>query len=84
MKSSNEKTTSEISPEVKMAKSIRKEEMTELGFSFCPKYSVEQLRRINSLQIRKAKYGHRNAIAEICPVRKQLLTKSAFNQEAIL
>jgi hypothetical protein len=73
-----------VSPEVKMAKNIRREKTAELGFSFCPRYSIEQLRRINGLEIRKAKYGHRNAIAGLFPIRKQLLTKSAFNQEAIL
>ena len=55
-----------------------------VGLSHCPTYSVNQLRRINGLQIKKAKYGHRNAIAETYPVRKQFLTKNAFNQEAIL
>jgi len=72
-----------VSREVKTATVTRKETRM-VGLSYCPSYSVKQLRRINGLQIKKAKYGHRNAIAKTFAVREQLLTKNALDQEAIL
>ena len=52
------------------------------GFSLCPHYSHKQLQRINTINIKKNKYGHRNKFY-IYSVRKQILTRNAFNQEAI-
>jgi hypothetical protein len=55
-----------------------------IGFSLCPFYSLKQLQRINTVFIKKTKYGHKNKIVNIFSVRKQVLTRNAFNQEAIL
>jgi hypothetical protein len=75
---------SSVSPELKMAAMIEEEMLTEDRFSYCPAYSVKQLRRINELKIGKSKYGHGNVINRRYPVRKQVSLQGAFNQEAIL
>lgn len=62
----------------------KSEKKTFIGFSLCPSYSLKQLQRINTIFIKKAKYGHRNKIVDIFAVRKQVSTRNAFNQEAIL
>ncbi|HEY7569896.1 MAG TPA: hypothetical protein VH796_00880 [Nitrososphaeraceae archaeon] len=79
----NELRTS-VSPEEKMAAAISKEILIESVFSYCPPYSIDQLRRINNLRTRKVKYGHRNIKDRIHPPHRQYIIKQAFNQEAII
>ena len=79
----NELKTS-VSPEEKMATAISKEILIESVFSYCPPYSINQLRRINNLRTRKVKYGHKNTKACIHAPHRQYIIKQAFNQEAII
>jgi hypothetical protein len=72
------------SPEEKMATVTSKEMLIESTFSYCPPYSIKQLRRINDLGTRKVKYGHRNTKACLYAPNRQFVIKQAFNQEAII
>ena len=56
----------------------------EEKFSLCPSYSIQQLHKINIIQSKKIKQGQRNRLSAIFPIRKQISTRNAFNQEAIL
>ena len=53
------------------------------GISLCPHYSPKKLQRINTINIKKNKYGHGNNF-DIYSVKMQISTRNAFNQEAIL
>jgi hypothetical protein len=57
------------------------------GFSLHPNYSIKQQQRINRLRIRKVKDGYRKLKSTHTqmninvPVSKQVLIKSAYNEE---
>jgi hypothetical protein len=63
---------------------VKSRKKTFIGFSLCPSYSFKRLHRINTILINTRKYGHRNKIKGFYSVKKQILTRNAFNQEAIL
>ena len=58
----------------------RKVRNVEERFSLCPSYSIKQLRKINTIQSKKIKKGHRKRLSAIFPIGKQIIIKEAFNQ----
>jgi hypothetical protein len=81
---------------MKYLKNIQKEKKIKTGtpskriicieekFSLCPYYSIKQLQKINTLRSKTIKKGQRKLLSAIFPIRKQVSTRNAFNQEAIL
>ena len=61
------------------AKKIR---VVEEKISLCPSYSIKQLHKIDTIQSKKRKKGQIPSV--LYPIRKQISTRNAFNQEAIL
>ena len=69
---------------IKTGTPAKKVRIVEERFSLCPSYSIQQLHKINIIQSKKIKQGQRNRLSAIFPIRKQISTRNAFNQEAIL
>ena len=61
-----------------------KDEKIFIGFSLCPHYTFQRLKRINTIFIKNRKYGHRNKNVNTFSIRKQISTRNAFNLEAVL
>ena len=61
------------------AKKIR---IVEEKISLCPSYSIKQLHKINTIQSKRRKKNRRPFT--FFPINKQISTRNAFNQEAIL
>jgi hypothetical protein len=65
-----------------------REDETEIlqGFSLCPDYSIKQHRRINRLEVRRTKYGHKNLKLAVLgrvrnvPLKRQLIIKRSFGE----
>ena len=67
---------------IKTGSPAKKVRIVEEKFSLCPSYSIKQLHKINTIQTKKRKKGQ--ILSVIYPIRKQISTRNAFNQEAIL
>ena len=67
---------------IKTGTPAKKVRIVEEKFSLCPSYSIKQLHTINTIQSKKRKKNRRPS--NFFPITKQISTRNAFNQEAIL
>ena len=67
---------------IKTGTPAKKVRIVEEKFSLCPSYSIKQLHTINTIQSKKRKKNRRPS--NFFPINKQISTRNAFNQEAIL